>query len=142
MTILLLSTACADPLLVAADDGHAGHVLARRAAQVVGHADARVLQLAGAGAALELQVHLVEHAQTRGADRMAEAFQAAVDLAGDLAVGVVEAVQDVFPALAGLGDGQSFHGYELGDPEAVVHRAARDLVARVLEPSSSIALLG
>src|SRR5580698_845138 len=83
-------------LLVAADDGHAGHVLARGAAQIVGHADARVLQLTGAGAALELQVHLVQHAQARGADRMAEAFQPAVDLAGDLAVGVVEAVQNVF----------------------------------------------
>src|SRR6266853_774350 len=98
-------------LLVAADDGHAGHVLARRAAQIVGHADARILQLAGAGAALELQVHLVEHAQAGGADRMAEAFQPAVDLAGDLAVGVVEAVEHVLPALAGFGDVEVFHGH-------------------------------
>src|SRR6188474_3036729 len=88
---------CVGLLLEAADDGHARHVLARRAAEVVGHADARVLELAGAGAALELQVHLVEHAQARRADRMAEALQAAVDLAGDLAVGVVEAVEDIFP---------------------------------------------
>src|SRR5436190_17116350 len=101
-------------LLVAADDGDAGHVLARRAAEVVGHADARVFELAGAGAALELQVHLVEHAQARGADRMAEALQAAVDLAGDLAVGVVEAVEHVLPALAGLGDVPVFHGQQLG----------------------------
>src|SRR5450755_402465 len=117
-------------LLVAADDGHAGHVLARGAAQIVGHADARVLQLTRAGAALELQVHLVEHAQARGADRMAEAFQPTVDLAGDLAVGIVEAVEHVFPALAGFGDVQVFHGDELGDREAVVHLEHRDLVAR------------
>jgi len=51
----------------------------------VRHADLRVLELAGAGTALQLQVHLVEHAQARRADRMTEALQAAVDLAGDLA---------------------------------------------------------
>src|SRR5262249_26753550 len=44
-------------LLEAADDGHARHVLARRAAEIVGHGDLGVLELAGAGAALELQVH-------------------------------------------------------------------------------------
>src|SRR3954463_5939342 len=42
-------------LLVAADDGHAGNVLARRAAQIVRHADARVLELTGTGLALDLQ---------------------------------------------------------------------------------------
>src|SRR6266581_4895670 len=68
-------------LLVAADDGHARDVLARCAAEIVRHADARALELARPRLALDLQVHLVEHAQARGADRMAEAFQAAVDLA-------------------------------------------------------------
>src|SRR5215471_2980779 len=99
-------------LLEAADDGHARHVLARRAAEIVGHGDLGVLELAGAGAALELQVHLVEHPEARGADRMAEAFQAAVDLAGNLAVRIVEAVEHVLPAVAGLGDVQVFHGDE------------------------------
>src|SRR5215212_8519649 len=95
-------------LFVAADDGDARDVLARRAAEIVGHADARILELARPRLALQLQVHLVEHAQARSADRMAEALQPAVDLAGDLAVGVVEAVEHVFPALAGLGDVQVF----------------------------------
>src|SRR5262245_33634327 len=105
MTALSSSTAVRR-LLEAADDGDARDVLARRAAEIVRHADLRVLELAGAGAALELQVHLVEHAQARGADRMAEALQAAVDLAGDRAIGVVEAVEHVFPALTGLRDVQ------------------------------------
>src|SRR5215467_12774020 len=108
-------------LLEAADDGHARHVLARRAAEIVGHADPGILELARAGPALELQIHLVEHAQARGADRMAGALQPAVDLARDLAVGVVEAVEHVLPALARLGDVQVLHGHELGDREAVMH---------------------
>src|SRR5262249_7203051 len=87
-------------LLEAADDGDARQFLARRAAEIVGHADPGILELARAGPTLELQVHLVQHAQARGADRMAETLQPAVDLARDLAVGVVEAVEHVFPALA------------------------------------------
>src|SRR5260370_22150139 len=100
MTIILASTACADPLLVAADDGDAGHVLARRAAQIVGHADARILELAGAGAALELHVPLVEHSQARGAHRMGAALYPAVDLAWDLSVGLGEADPVLPPALS------------------------------------------
>ena len=72
---------------------------------------------------------------------MAEALEAAVDLAGDLAVGVVEAVEHVLPALAGLGDVQVLHGHQLGDREAVVHLEHRDLVARVLDAGLFIGLL-
>src|SRR5690242_4590731 len=129
-----------DELFVAADDGDARHVLARRAAEIVGHADLRVLELARAGPALELQVHLVEHAQARGTDRMAEALEAAVDLAGDLAVGIVEAVEHVLPALAGLRDVQVFHGHELGDREAVVHLEHRDFLARILDAGFLVGL--
>src|SRR5579862_8052506 len=78
-----------------ADDGDGADVHRGRAAQIVRHADPGRFELARAGAALKLQVHLVEHAQARGADGMTEAFQAAVDLARQLAVGVVEAVHDV-----------------------------------------------
>ena len=109
----------------------AAHVALREAAEVVGEAEARlVLALALAGAALHLQVHLVDHAQARGADRMAEALQAAVDLARHLAVGIVEAVEHVLDGAALGRDVQVLHGDELGHREAVVHLDQADLLAR------------
>src|SRR5688572_3121140 len=72
---------------------------------------------------------------------MTEALETAVDLAGDLAVGVVEAVEHVAPALAGLGDVQVFHGHELGDREAVMDLEHRDFVARALYAGLFIGLL-
>src|SRR5262249_34521090 len=53
---------------VFSDDRDRADVLVRETAQVMGQPDARrVLALALAGAALHLQVHLVDHAQARGA---------------------------------------------------------------------------
>src|SRR5215475_45244 len=93
------------------DDGDGRDIHMREAAEIVSEAEDRLrLPLALAGAALHLQIALVEHAQARGADGMAEAFEAAIDLARHLAVGIVEAVQDVLPALALAGDVQVFHG--------------------------------
>src|ERR1043165_2339524 len=51
---------CSRLRVVAADDRDRRDVLARRAAEIVRHADARILELARAGAALELAGHLVE----------------------------------------------------------------------------------
>ena len=48
-----------------------------------------------AGAAEKLKVVLVDHPKPGGADRVAEAFQPAVDLAGDRAVGVELPVKHV-----------------------------------------------
>ncbi len=62
---------------------------------------------------------------------MTEAFEAAVDLARHLAVGVVEAVHDVFPAFALLRNVQVFHGDQFGDGEAVMDFHHRDFVARI-----------
>src|SRR5262245_45109530 len=77
------------------DDGDRGDVLAREPAEVVRHAAHRILQLALGGEARQLQVHLVEHPESRRADRVAEALEAAVDLAWCLPRRVVEAVQHV-----------------------------------------------
>src|SRR5689334_11738675 len=71
-----------------ADDGDRTDVLRRLAAEVVGQAHGGLAQLARTRPALQLQVHLVEHADAAGADRVAEALEATVDLAGDLAVGI------------------------------------------------------
>src|SRR3979490_2602643 len=86
---------------VFAHDGDGANVALRKAAEVVGEAEARlVLALALAGAALHLQVHFIDHPEARGADGMTEALQAAVDLTGYLAVGVVEAVEHVLDGAA------------------------------------------
>src|SRR5215510_5678939 len=78
------------------DDGDGRHVHMREAAEIVGEAENRLLlALALAGAALHLEIKLVEHAEARGADGMAEAFEAAIDLAGKRAAGIEDAVHDV-----------------------------------------------
>src|SRR5687767_12122180 len=61
-----------------ADDGDRADVLRRLATQVVDQPGLGVGQLARARPALQLQVHLVEHADAAGAHRMAEALEAAV----------------------------------------------------------------
>src|SRR5256714_10697263 len=86
---------------VFADDGDGADVALGEAAEIVGEAEhGLLLPLALAGAALHLQVHFVDHAQARSADRVAEALEAAVDLAGHLAVRVVEAVEHVLDGAA------------------------------------------
>src|SRR3990172_4575895 len=66
----------------ATDDRDRGDVLAREAPEIVRETEHGVARLPLASPAAELQVHLVEHAQAGGADRGAEALQAAVHLAG------------------------------------------------------------
>src|SRR5690606_26952676 len=113
------------------DDRYRADVEMRQAAEIVGQAERRrLLPLALAGTALHLQIELVEHAQAGGTDRMAEAFQPAVDLAGQAAVAVVETVHDVAPRLTLAGDEKVLHRHQLGDREAVVHLDQRKLLAR------------
>src|SRR5689334_15877241 len=97
-----------------ADDRDGADVALREAAEVVRQAEYGLLfALALAGAALHLQVHLVDHAQARGADGVAEALEAAVDLAGHLAVRVVETVEDVLDGTPFGRDVQVLHGDKL-----------------------------
>src|SRR5690348_13629048 len=105
---------------VLADDGDRADVLVREAAEIVDEAAHRLLAaLALAGAPLHLQIDLVDHAQARGADRVAEAFEAAIDLARHLALGIVEAVEHVLDRAALGRDEEILHGHQLGDREAV-----------------------
>src|SRR3546814_12933892 len=83
-------------------------------------------------------VILVDHPQSRRADRVAEAFQPAVDLAWDGAVGVVKAVEHVAPAFAFLGDVQILHRHQLGDRETVMHLDQAQLRARNGEDRKSV----
>jgi hypothetical protein len=91
----------------------------------------RLAALTGSRAAEQLQIVLVDHPDAGSADRMAEALEAAVDLAGQGAVSIEEAVEHVFPAFAGFGDVQVLHGDHLSHREAIVHFEQTDLLARV-----------
>ena len=72
-----------------ADDGHARDVSVRYPAEVLGEAQRRAGQLPLAGTPQKLGVDLIDHAQTGGTDRMAEALQATVGLARHRAIAVV-----------------------------------------------------
>src|SRR5262249_25585909 len=102
-------------LPIAPDHGDGADVLGREAAQIVREAVAgHLLALAGAGLALHLQIDLVDHAHARCPDRVAEALEAAVDLAWHLAVGIVEAVEHVLDGAALGRHVQVLHGHQLG----------------------------
>src|SRR5262249_47108468 len=95
---------------VLANDGNGGDVALREAPKIVGQTETRLLRaLAFAGAALHLQVHLIDHAQTRGANWVAKTLEAAIDLAGDFAIRVVEPVEHIFDGAAFRGDVQILH---------------------------------
>src|SRR5262245_13522741 len=90
-------------------DRHGRDILVRHAAEIVAERKAwRRRSLSRARAAEQLKVILVDHPDAGCADRMAEAFEAAVDLAGHLSVGVEEAVEHVLPALPRFGDMEVF----------------------------------
>ena len=73
---------------------------------------------------------------------MAEALESAVDLAGHLAVGVVEAVEHVLDGAALGRDVQILHGDELRHREAVVHLDQAQLVAGLVDAGLRIGALG
>src|SRR3546814_1885842 len=87
-------------------------------------------------------LHFVEHANAARTDGMAKALQAAVDLAGQLAIGVVEAVQYVADRAAFRRDEQILGCDEFGDGEAVVHLQHADLFARIAHTGLFISALG
>lgn len=89
----------------------------------------------------ELKIHLVDHAKPRSADGMAETFESTVDLAGDRAVMVVEAVQDIAGGLAARGDAEIFHRDEFGDREAIVDFHHGDLFAGMGDASLGVSAL-
>src|SRR3546814_12473188 len=91
----------------------------------------RRLPLPISGTAEELEVIFIDHPDSRRADRMAETFEPTVDLAGDRAVGVEEAVEDVAPPLPFLRDVQILHRHQLGNREAVMHFNERSEERRV-----------
>ena len=111
-------------------------------AQVMGQPEARIVQLALAGPALQLQIQLVEHAQPRGADGMAETLEAAVDLARDLTCGIEIAVQHRLPCFTFISQTQIFHGHQFRNAEAVMHLGGADFPAWILDAGLLIGPLG
>ena len=73
-------------LLGGTEDGDGAGKGTGAAAEVVSEAQVGPGQLAGVGLALELLIDLVDHADAAGADGMAEAFEAAVGIDGQLAL--------------------------------------------------------
>src|SRR5262245_26735995 len=84
-----------------ADDADERHALARRAAEVVREGEIPAAPHAGdlplAGLSPELQPALEQHAQSGGADGMAERLESAVGIHGQLAVEVKGARHDLLP---------------------------------------------
>src|SRR5690606_40039979 len=64
---------------------------------------------------------------------MTKALEAAVDLAGNAAIGIVEAVEHILHRLAFLRDEEILHGDKLGDREAVVHLDEREFLPRIVD---------
>src|SRR5690606_23297170 len=80
---------------VQAENGNSRDAEIGHPAQVMRQANARIGQLPLAGSPLQLVIDLIGHAQARGCNRMAEAFEPAVDLAGQAAIPVEKAIEDV-----------------------------------------------
>src|ERR1700746_639884 len=89
-----------------ADHGDEADAVARGAAQVLRQRQSAVRggDLAGTGLAAQLEPAFVDHPEPAGADLMAEALEPSVGVHGQLAVTVVDAVQDVLPGPAALGE--------------------------------------
>src|SRR5690349_11892155 len=68
-------------------DGDAADIVVGETAEIVGQRAFRPNELAIARAAEQLVIPLIHHAQARRADRVAEAFQPAIDIAGHFAIG-------------------------------------------------------
>ena len=100
----------------------------------MGQSKSGIFNLSFTGQAVKLQIHLVQHSEARSTNGMAEAFQAAVDLAGYIAVMVEYPVHHIAPGPAALGDMQIFHGNQFRDGKAVVHLHHADLFLWICDP--------
>ena len=99
-------------------------------AEIVGHPEDRLFfSLTITGASLHLQIHLVNHPKAGGANWMAETFKTAVNLAGDLAIRVIEPVHHVIDRSPLVGDIEILHRHQLGDGKAVMNFKHADLFA-------------
>src|SRR5580704_17777541 len=116
-----------------AHHGYEADAVARGAPEVLGEGQPAVRggDLAGPGLSAQLEPALVDHPQPAGPDRMAEALQAPVGVHGQLAVSVVDPVQDVPPGVTALSEAEVFHQDDLGRGEAVVYFGEGELSARV-----------
>ena len=81
----------------------------------------------------KLQIDFICHAQACRTDRMAEAFQAAVDLAGYRAIPIIAAVAYVVGCTTFVRQSQIFHQHKLGDRKAIVHFDQVDGASRIFD---------
>src|SRR5260370_3258123 len=102
----------------------------------------RVLSLAPACAAQQLQIVFVCHSEAGGAYRMTEALQSTVDLTRDPAVGVEESVHDIPHGSAIFGNSKILHRDEFGDREAIVNFHHAEFLARIFDARLLVRFLG
>ena len=76
---------------------------------------------------MKLQVHLIQHSQARSPNGMAETFQTAVDLTGDLAVTIEDPIHHIAPGPTPFGKVQIHKGNQLRDGKTVVNLHHTDL---------------
>src|SRR5689334_1547091 len=117
-----------------ADHAHERDTFAGRAAEVVGERELAPARDAGdlplARLAAQLQPALEQHAQSRGADRVAKRLEAAVRVHGQLAVEIEGAGEHFLPAGAARREAEVLHEDELRRREAVVDLGHGQLLAR------------
>src|SRR5215468_5360611 len=101
---------------------------------VVREREARRFDLARAGATLELEHVLVDHAHARRPRRVPEALESAVGVHRELAAEREGPRRDVLLALALRAEAQVLVGEQLGEREAVVELRDVDLAEGVVDP--------
>ena len=91
-----------------------------KTAQVVRQTVTGVIELSLSGPAQQLQIHLIDHPQSRRTDGMTETLESPVHLGRHFTISVIDAVQDILPGLAPFRDMQVFVGHEFRDGKTVM----------------------
>ena len=82
-------------VIVSPHDGDGVHVHEGETAQIMGQSEFGIFELSFPSPAMELEIHFINHSQSRRADWMAKALEAAVDLTGNFSIRVVETFKHV-----------------------------------------------
>src|ERR1700730_6239205 len=111
--------------------GDGSHAQVGDAHQGVRKSETDIGQLRLACPPQQLVIYFIRHAQARSGDRMTETFEPAVDLAGKLAIAIVEPIQNVGHGPPLVREEQVLHRHEFGNREAIVNLDEAELRARL-----------
>src|ERR1700678_200207 len=122
--------------------GDGRHAQVRNTPQVVRQSETDICQLTLPCPPEQLVIDFIHHAQARRGDRMTEAFEAAIDLAREPAIAIVESIQNVAHGPPLVRQEQILHGHELGNRQAVIHLDEAELGARLGDARLLVSLRG